>query len=133
MSVGSGRSSSEPASSFERSSSSVASFGRRAVCSRIWCDEVPAGLGVELLVLEQLDEAAEREDRRSQLVRGGRDELLARRVELGELALHLVERPRELAQLVVGVDRDRLGEVPGGDLLGRALQPPEPPRDPAAR
>ena len=44
--------------------------------------EAPAGLGVEVLVLEQLDEAAEREDRRAQLVRGGRDELLARRLEL---------------------------------------------------
>ena len=37
---------------------------------------------VELLVLEQLEEAAEREDRRAQLVRGGRDEPPARGVQL---------------------------------------------------
>ena len=81
-------------------------------------EEAPARLLVELLVLEQLDEAAEREDRRAQLVRGGRDELLARAIELRELALHLVEGDRELAELVVGVDRDRVREVARGDLLG---------------
>ena len=67
-----------------------------------------ARLRIEILVLEQLDEPAEREDRRAQLVRGGRDELLARRLELRELALHLVEGDRELAELVVRVDRDRV-------------------------
>ena len=82
-----------------------------------------ARLLVELLVLEQLDEAAEREERRAQLVRGGRDELLARAVELRELALHVVEGDRELAELVVGVDRDRAREVARGDLLGGALEP----------
>ena len=44
--------------------------------------EAPAGLGVEVLVLEQLDEPAEREDRRAELVRGGGDELLARRARV---------------------------------------------------
>ena len=57
-----------------------------------------SGLGV--LVLEQLDEAAEREDRRAQLVRGVGDELLAGAVEPRQPALHLVEGPRELADLV---------------------------------
>ena len=40
-------------------------------------------------------------------------------VELRELVLHLVEGARELAELVVGVDRERLGEVAAGDLVAR--------------
>ena len=46
-------------------------------------EERVARLGVEVLVLEQLEEAAEREDRRAQLVRGGRDEALARACRAG--------------------------------------------------
>ena len=68
---------------------------RRSTCSRSWLVNTHARLLVELLVLEQLEEAAEREDRRAQLVRGRGDEAAPRRVELGELALHVVERPRE--------------------------------------
>ena len=79
-------------------------------------EELGARLLVELLVLQQLEEAAEREDRRAQLVRRGRDELLARRVEPRELALHVVERGRELAELVVRVGLDRVGEVAARDL-----------------
>ena len=48
---------------------------------------------VELLVLEQLDEAAEREQRRAQLVGRVRHELAARPVEAGELDAHAVEGP----------------------------------------
>ena len=44
-------------------------------------DELVPRLVVEVLVLEQLHEAAEREDRRAQLVRCGGDEFLARRVQ----------------------------------------------------
>src|SRR5690348_16266094 len=44
-------------------------------------EELVAGRLVELLVLQQLDEAAEREDRRAQLVRGVRDELPARAID----------------------------------------------------
>ena len=54
-------------------------------------EELAARLLVEVLVLEQLHEAAEREDRRAQLVRGRGDELLARHVDPAELLLHLVE------------------------------------------
>ena len=68
------------ASSRDRSSSSVASLRRRSTCSRSWSRNGRARLLVEVLVLEQLEEAAEREDRRAQLVRGGGDELLARAV-----------------------------------------------------
>ena len=63
-------------------------------------EELPPRLLVELLVLDQLQEAADREDRRAQLVRGRRDEPFARAVELRELALHRVQRPRQLPQLV---------------------------------
>ena len=89
-------------------------------------EEPPARLRVEVLVLEQLDEPAEREDRRAQLVRRGRDELLARRLELRELALHVVERDRQLPELVGRVDRDRVVEVAGRDLLGGQLEPLDP-------
>ena len=86
-------------------------------------EELAPRLLVEVLVGQQLEEAAEREDRRAQLVRGGGDELLARPVEPRELVLHVVERGRELAQLVVGVGADRVREVAGGDLAGGLLEP----------
>ena len=95
------------------------SFVRRSTCSRIVRDELVARLGVELLVLEQLDEAAEREDRRAQLVRGVGDELLAGAVEPRQPALHLVERQRELAELV---RRSRPGSA------SRSCRPRPPPR-----
>src|SRR5205085_3368764 len=64
-------------------------------------EELLALLLFELLVLQQLDEPGKREDRRAQLVGGRRDEALARGVELGELALHVVERLCQLAELVL--------------------------------
>ena len=83
---------------------------------------------VEILVGEQLEEAGQGEERRSQLVRGIGDELLAGPVELRQLDAHAVERARELADLVVaGVD-DGLVERALGDPLGRLLEAPEPPR-----
>ena len=84
---------------------------------------------VELLVREQLEEAADREERRSQLVRRVRDELLARVVELRELDAHAVERARELADLVVAVIDDRRVEVAAGDALGGGLEPQQPVRE----
>ena len=90
--------------------------------------ELGPGLGVGIVVLEQLDEAREREDRRAQLVRGVGDELPAGAVERREPLLHLVEGHRQLSDLVVGVDRDRAREVAVGNLLGRLLEPPQAPR-----
>ena len=86
-------------------------------------------LGARVLVLEQLDEAAEAEDRRAQLVRGVGDELFAGSVELGQAALHFVEGAGELAELARGVDRDAAAEVAVGDLAGRVLEPRDPPPD----
>ena len=110
-STGSRSSSSEPASRRDRSSRSTASFWSRSTCSRIVARNSCARLLVEVLVLEQLHEPAEREDRRAQLVRGVGDELAPRAVHARELLLHLVERARELAELVLGVDGQRLDEV----------------------
>ena len=92
-------------------------------------EELLALLLFELLVLQQLDEPGKREDRRAQLVGGRRDEALARGVELGELALHVVERLCQLAELVLRVGRDRLREVAGGHLLGRLLEALDPARE----
>ena len=85
-------------------------------------DELAPGLLVELLVLDQLEKAAEREDRRAQLVRGDRDESPPRVLELLQLALHVGERRRELPELVVRVDLELGGEVALRDSLGGALQ-----------
>ena len=85
-----------------------------------------SGLVVELLVREQFQEAAEREQRRSQLVRSIRDELLPRGVEPRELNPHAVERAREITDLVAVVIDDRLVEVPAGDALGGGLEAQEP-------
>jgi hypothetical protein len=89
-------------------------------------DELAAGLLVELLVLDQLEEAAEREDRRAELVRGGGDEALAGGVELLQLELHLVERRGELAELVGRVDQEAPAEVAAGHPAGRPLESLDP-------
>ena len=77
---------------------------------------------VELLVGEELEESADREERRSQLVRRIRDELLAGVVELRELDAHPVERARQLADLVVPVIDDGRVEVAARDALRRGLE-----------
>jgi hypothetical protein len=92
-------------------------------------EELPSGLLVQVLVLEELNEATQREDRRAQLVRGRGHEGLARHVQLAQSLLHLVERPRQLAQLVLGVDRQRVDLAPRGHTAGRALQPPHAARE----
>ena len=90
-------------------------------------------LRARVLFFEQLDEAAEAEDRRAQLVRGVGDELLAGAVELGEPALHLVEGAGQLAELAAGVDRDADGEVAVGDGARGVLDPAHPPGDELGR
>ncbi len=87
--------------------------------------EAAPRLRVEVLVLEQLQEPAQREHRRAQLVGGGGDELLAGQLELLELLLHLVERDGQLPELVGGVDPDRMAELARRHPLGRRLEPPD--------
>src|SRR5205823_5723724 len=84
-------------------------------------EEAFARLVVEVLVLEQLEEAAEREDRRAQLVRRGCDEPLAGVLELGELALHVVQRARQAAELVAGPALEAAGEVAPRDAASGGL------------
>ena len=81
---------------------------------------------VEILVVEELEEARDREQRRSQLVRRVRDELLPRAVELGELEAHPVERRGQLADLVEVVVDHGLVERSLGDPVGGPLQTAEP-------
>jgi hypothetical protein len=88
-------------------------------------DEPGAGLLVEILVGEQLQESPDREERRAELVRRVRDELLARVVELRQVHAHLVESPREIANLVVPMIDDRGAEVAARDALRCRLQAQE--------
>ena len=68
-------------------------------------EELPPRLLVELLVGHQLEEAAEREEGRPQLVRGVGDELAAGAIEVLQPNAHPLERGRQLPELVVaGVD-----------------------------
>src|SRR5262249_49035652 len=92
-------------------------------------EEFAARLLVEVLVAEQLEEAAEREDRRAQLVRRVRDERAAGVVDAGEAEPHAVERGRELPELVAPAVPDGLGEVAAGDAVGGALEPADAARE----
>ena len=84
--------------------------------------EAIARLVVEVLVLQQLEEPAEGEDRRAQLVRGRGDEALAGRVQLGELQAHAVERAAELSELVGAPEREPRREVAARHPLGALLE-----------
>ena len=89
-------------------------------------EKLPPRLLVELLVHHQLEEAAEREEGRAQLVRGVGDELAPGSIEVLQANAHPLERGRQLSELVVaGVD-DRLVELPDGDPLGGTLEPGDP-------
>jgi len=89
-------------------------------------EKLLTGRFVEVLVAKQLEEAAERENRRPQLVRGVGDELTAGVVDAGQAQTHPVEGPRQLPELVPAVIDDRLVEIAGGNALGSAFQPPNP-------
>ena len=91
-------------------------------------EELPPRRLVELLVRQQLDEPAKREERRSQLVRGVADELPPRALELREAEAHPVERAGELPELVAARILDRLVEGARRDPLRRSLEPSDPPR-----
>ena len=117
-----------PASRRERSSRSVASFASRSTCSRIVSRNSCRVASSTLLVRHQLEEAAEREERRPQLVRGVGDELAARAVELAEPPAHSLERVGEVTQLVVARVDHRLVEAAARDPLGRPLEPQDPLR-----
>jgi hypothetical protein len=104
----------------------VARLVRRSTCSRIVCRK--PRLLVEILVGEQLEETAEREQRRAQLVRGVRDELLAGRVQLGQLHPHALEGPSELPELVLAEVDHRLVELSLRDPVRGPLEAADPAR-----
>src|SRR5205085_9738731 len=92
-------------------------------------EELRVRLVVEVLVGEQLEEPAEREERRPQLVRGVRDELGPRAVEVREAKAHPVEGARELAELVRRRVVHRLVEVAARDAVGGPLEPADAARE----
>ena len=94
--------------------------------------EVGARVGVELLAREQLEKAAEREERRAQLVRGVRDELAPRAVEPDS-------RPRMRSNVRASwpsssgsVSTIGSSNRPVGDPRGRPVEPVDPPREDVA-
>ena len=108
------------ASSFERSSRSAVSFSA-ARSARASSHELRPHGRLGLVLVEQLDEAPKREDRRPQLVRGVCDELLPGAVETREASLHLVEGGGELADSSVA-----------SSGIGVRSRPRRPSRPPAA-
>jgi hypothetical protein len=86
-------------------------------------EEVPPHGLVHVLVREELQEAAQGEEGRSQLVRGVGDKLAARSVERRKPHPHAVEGAGELSHLVAAGVHDRSLEVPAGQPLGRPFQP----------
>ncbi len=86
-------------------------------------EEAVTRLGVGIVLGGELEEAAERGERRPQLVRGVRDERPACILEPAELDAHHVQRAGEVRDLVAARVDDRLVERARGEALGRALQP----------
>jgi hypothetical protein len=85
-------------------------------------EELSSGRLVELLVGEQLEEAAQREERRAQLVGSIGDELSPRAVEPRQPAAHALEGPRQLADLVGSQVDHRLVEPTSRTALRGALE-----------
>ena len=86
---------------------------------------------VEVFVLQQLEEAAEREERCPQLVRGVGDELAPRMIQTREPDAHPVERPRQLAELIGAAIRNRLVEAAARDPICCPLEPANAAREQA--
>src|SRR6266511_3439904 len=80
-------------------------------------EELAAGLLVQVLVEEQLEVPAQREEGRPQLVRRVGDELAPGVLEPCEALAHALERPGELSELVRARVLDRLVELPARDPL----------------
>ena len=96
-------------------------------------EELTAGRLVELLVVEQLQEARQGEQRRPQLVRRVGDELTPGVVELREPRAHAVESGGEVPELVTAAVVHRLVELAGGDPVRSPLEPADAAReDPSA-
>ena len=126
--TGSRRISIASASSLERSRRSTVSFVSRSTCSRIVLTNSARASGSG-----RRPRAARRSRTSEKIgVRSSCEALAMNSLRAlsstRETLLHLVERDRELADLVGGVDRDRGREVAVGDLLGRRLEPAQAAR-----
>ena len=86
-------------------------------------EELAPRVLVEFFVGQELDEPAQREERRSQLVGRVADEFPPCAFELGEPLAHPLEGTGKLAELVRTRIVDRLVEESGGDPLRRRLEP----------
>src|SRR5882724_2861194 len=67
-------------------------------------------------LVKEVDGAADRRERRAELVGDRREELALRLLHLAQLARHRVERARESPDLVAAFDRDGLTKRARGDL-----------------
>ena len=92
-------------------------------------EELAALLLGEAALREQLEVAAERRQRRAQLVRRVGDELATRAVERVETRPHLLQGAREVADLVTLVVDDRISERSVRDAIGGSAQAGESPRE----
>ena len=121
-STGSGRSSSEPASRRERSSRSTDSFASRSTCWRTCARKRRrVSSSSSSSSSSSTKPPSEKSGVRSSCEAVAMNCLRARSSCASWRCMSL-KATRELAELVVGVDRDRAREVAGGDLLGRLLQ-----------
>ena len=112
------------ASSRERSRRSVESFVSRSIWPAHRPHELAPRLGIGLgLVIEQLDEPAERGDRRPQLVGGVGDEVAAGRLEPAEAPLHLSSVSASWPSSSLEPTGIGTLKSPCGDPLGRLLEP----------
>ena len=118
-----------PASSRERSSSSVGQL-RQALDLLAHAGEelAPASARRAPHRSSSSRMSSEREERRAQLVRGVGDELTAGSLELRQAHAHALERTGQLAELVVGCVDDGLVEAAARDPVGRLLQSADPAR-----
>jgi len=91
-------------------------------------EELPPGRLVQLLIRQQLQEAAEREERRAQLMRGVRDEFAPRVVQLRKANAHALERVGKPAQLPAARVAHGRVEAPARDPVGSPLEPPNAAR-----
>ena len=122
----SGRSSSDPDSSRDRSSRSTESLRRRSTCSDTWSRNRRRVSGSR----SSSSSSSTNPPSEKIGVRSSCEAVAMNFLRVcsswRELALHLVEGDRQLAELVARVDRDRVVEVAGRDLLGGELEPLDP-------
>ena len=135
MSTSSVRTVNRCASSFARSSTSPTSRpSRSASPATISSDASIALRVVDDALAQRGDVAADRRQRRPQLVRDGHQEVALELLRLGEPRRHLAEAVGEVADLAAAGDARHLDAVVARrDLVGRVREGEHRPGDPCAR